>query len=177
MAALLLSMASATMRPVVVGLTGGIGMGKSSAATWFKRCGFRVHGALARQHWPCLPLMLCSPIDPEAPSARNLPQLHQSRRRPRCAQPSPTRAPTDADGCVHRLYSPGGAAVAPVAEAFPTSLAADGGIDRAALSAAVVAKGREEALRTLEHIVHPLVTSARAEFVRQAQEVRAKASG
>jgi len=71
---------------------------------------------------------------------------------------------------VHALYAPGGAAVAPVVEAFPGSLAADGGIDRAALSAAVAAKGREEALRTLECIVHPLVTASRSEFVRQAQE-------
>jgi len=82
---------------------------------------------------------------------------------------APARA--DADACVHSLYAPGGAAVAPVGDAFPGSLSAEGGIDRAALSAAVVAKGREEALRVLEHIVHPLVTASRDEFVKDAQAV------
>ena len=103
----------------VVGLTGGIGMGKSSAAAWFRRCGFRVH---------------------------------------------------DADATVHSLYAAGGAAVEPVCAAFPSARGADGGIDRAALSAAVATAGREASLQRLEEIVHPLVTEERAGFVRRAGE-------
>ena len=44
----------------------------------------------------------------------------------------------DADACVHKLYAAGGAAVGPVSEAFPGTMAADGSIDRAALGAAVL---------------------------------------
>jgi dephospho-CoA kinase len=43
----------------------------------------------------------------------------------------------DSDAAVHELYSPGGAAVAPVEAAFP-GVTQDGAIDRAALSAKVV---------------------------------------
>ena len=64
-----------------LGLTGGIGMGKSTASGMFRELGHPV--------W-------------------------------------------DADAAVHRLYAPGGAAVAPVAAAFPGTLT-DGGIDRARL--------------------------------------------
>jgi dephospho-CoA kinase len=63
---------------------------------------------------------------------------------------------------VHDLYAPGGAAVAPVEEAFP-GVARDGGIDRAALSARVV--GDPHALQRLESIVHPLVRQAQANFL------------
>ena len=110
---------SAVSRPVVVGLTGSIGMGKSTVAAWFKRCGVRVH---------------------------------------------------DSDECVHRLYASGGAAVAPVLERFPKAVAGDGGVDRKLLSAEVVAAGREESLKTLEKIVHPLVEADRAEFIEAAQD-------
>jgi dephospho-CoA kinase len=68
----------------------------------------------------------------------------------------------DSDAAVHALYAPGGAAVAPVAAAFPGS-AVDGAIDRAALSARVV--GDEAAIRNLEAIVHPLVGEARSAFL------------
>lgn len=68
----------------------------------------------------------------------------------------------DADDAVHRLYAPGGAAVAPVAAAFPAALVA-GGIDRAALKAALSAD--PGALARLEAIVHPLVAADRAAFV------------
>jgi len=108
MAALIFSMASATMRPVVVGLTGGIGMGKSSAATWFKRCGFRVHGLLTRQHLQGLPRTASVTLSgfhfarsdrcgPEAPSARDrslppVPLAHALRSahtHPRAQMPTP----------------------------------------------------------------------------------------
>ena len=65
--------------PIVVGLTGGIGMGKSTATSFFRRCGFRVH---------------------------------------------------DSDATVHELYGPGGGLVPAVSALFPSSLSAEGGIDR-----------------------------------------------
>ncbi len=58
----------------------------------------------------------------------------------------------DADQAVHRLYAPGGLAVAPVAAAFPAALA-QGGIDRGALKTALAAD--PAALARLEGIVHP----------------------
>ncbi len=102
--------------PVIVGLTGSIGMGKSTASSWCRKAGIPVH---------------------------------------------------DADACVHSLYGPGGAAVEPVGAAFP-GVASEEGIDRAALSAAVAAAGREAALKTLEGIVHPLVTADREAFIAKA---------
>lgn len=68
----------------------------------------------------------------------------------------------DADEAVHRLYAPGGAAVAPVAAAFPDALR-DGGIDRSALMTALAAD--PTALPRLEAIVHPLVAADRADFI------------
>ena len=46
--------------------------------------------------------------------------------------------------------SAGGAAVGPISSTFPGVLADDGSIDRAALSKAVVAAGREQSLKALE---------------------------
>lgn len=72
----------------------------------------------------------------------------------------------DSDAAVHALYTVGGAAVAPVAEAFP-GVVIDGAIDRARLSAAVV--GKSEALAKLEAIVHPLVGAHRIGFFEEAE--------
>ncbi|MTE00765.1 dephospho-CoA kinase [Paracoccus sp. YIM 132242] len=94
-----------------LGLTGSIGMGKSTTAQMFRTLGHPV--------W-------------------------------------------DADGAVHRLYAPGGAAVGPVATAFPTALR-DGGIDRDALKAAIA--GDPAALDRLSAIVHPIVAADREAFV------------
>ncbi len=94
-----------------LGLTGGIGMGKSTAAQMFRDLGHPV--------W-------------------------------------------DADAAVHRLYAPGGDAVAPVAAAFPGVLK-DGGIDRAALR--LVLADSPDGFQTLERIVHPLVAADRAAFI------------
>ena len=98
---------------IVIGLTGSIGMGKSTVAKMFAEEG--------------------------APSF-------------------------DSDDAVHALYTKGGAAVAPVGEAFPSALR-DGAIDRAALSAAVI--DNPEAIKRLESIVHPLVRGAQAAFLDQ----------
>lgn len=68
----------------------------------------------------------------------------------------------DADEAVHRLYAPGGAAVAPVAAAFPEAFH-DEGIDRSVLKAVLAAD--PTALSRLEAIVHPLVAADRADFI------------
>lgn len=68
----------------------------------------------------------------------------------------------DADQAVHRLYAPGGLAVAPVTAAFPAALA-QGGIDRGALKTALAAD--PAALARLEGIVHPLVARDRQDFL------------
>ena len=101
---------------IVIGLTGSIGMGKSTVAKMFAEEG--------------------------APSF-------------------------DSDAAVHRLYAPGGAALAPVEAAFP-GIVSGGGVDRAALSARVV--GDPEAMRRLEAIVHPLVRQEQAKFVAAQRE-------
>lgn len=95
----------------LLGLTGGIGMGKSTASAMFRDLGHPV--------W-------------------------------------------DADEAVHRLYAQNGAAVAPVAAAFPTALV-DGGIDRGALKTVLAVD--PSALPRLEAIVHPLVAADRAAFI------------
>ena len=100
--------------PRILGLTGSVAMGKSTAARMLKGLGQAVH---------------------------------------------------DSDATVHALMAPGGAAVAPVAQAFEGVLAPDGGIDRRALGRRVFANPAE--LRRLEAIIHPLVTAHRARFMRR----------
>ncbi len=101
-------------RPLVVGLTGSIGMGKSETAKMFSRLGIPVY---------------------------------------------------DADAAVHRLYEPGGAAVAEIAKAFP-SCVREGRVDRHALTRVVTAD--KAAFKTLEQIVHPLVAGEQRAFLEQA---------
>ena len=69
----------------------------------------------------------------------------------------------DADATVHALYSPGGAAVAPLAALYPPALVS-GGIDRAALKSWIAAD--PGALAAIERVVHPLVAADRAGFGR-----------
>ncbi len=101
---------------IVVGLTGSIGMGKSTTAAMFADAGAAVF---------------------------------------------------DADQAVAALYAPGGAAVAPLADAFPGCAHQNTGVDRAKLSALL----QEDPSRfeQLEHIVHPLVAQTRAEFFQNAE--------
>lgn len=106
---------------IIVGLTGSIGMGKSTVAHMFAEEG--------------------------APSFNS-------------------------DDAVHALYAPGGAAVAPVSEAFPGVLV-EGGIDRIALSKQVV--DNTPALKRLESIVHPLVAQAQQSFLAEQRAKGVKA--
>ena len=102
------------MRPFRLGLTGSIGMGKSTTAAMFLEEGIPV--------W-------------------------------------------DADAAVHRLYAPGGAAVAPLAALCPAALR-DGGINRAALKDWIAKDA--SALARIEAVVHPLVAADRAAFLDRA---------
>jgi dephospho-CoA kinase len=77
----------------------------------------------------------------------------------------------DADAAVHALYAKGGAAVAPIGEAFPGVVRA-GAVDRAALSQAVL--GKPDEFKKLESIIHPLVAKVQLEWL-EAQ--RAEGAG
>lgn len=97
---------------IVLGLTGSIGMGKSTVARMFEEQGVPVF---------------------------------------------------DADAAVHRLQGPGGALVAAIEKRFPGTTGA-AGVDRTALSGAVL--GKSEELRALEALVHPAVAEERRSFLR-----------
>ena len=73
----------------------------------------------------------------------------------------------ESDAIVHRLYEKGGAAVAPVAAAFP-DVRDDGGIDREKLSRHLAAKAGYSA--RLEAIVHPLVRAEQENFLKDARK-------
>ncbi|WP_151718935.1 dephospho-CoA kinase [Gemmobacter serpentinus] len=103
------------MRPFRLGLTGSIGMGKSTTAGFFARAGLPV--------W-------------------------------------------DADAAVHRLYAPGGAAVAPLSQLVPDCIR-DGAVSRETLKAAIAQDGG--LLPRIEALVHPLVAADRAAFLEAAQ--------
>ncbi len=77
----------------------------------------------------------------------------------------------DADACVHRLFARGGAAVAPVARAFPGAIN-EGAIDRNRLGALVI--GNAGRLRQLEAIVHPLVRADRDRFLARHRRRRSR---
>lgn len=98
---------------IVIGLTGSIGMGKSTAALALARMGLPVH---------------------------------------------------DSDAAVHRLFARGGAAVGPVAEAFPAAIR-EGAVDRKQLGSLVFRD--PEALARLEAIVHPLVRGESRRFLKR----------
>jgi len=71
----------------------------------------------------------------------------------------------DADAAIQSLYAKGGAAVAPIAAAFPAAVT-DGAVDRKVLSGIVTRDAN--AFRWLEEIVHPLVRERREKFLARA---------
>jgi dephospho-CoA kinase len=100
---------------IVLGLTGSMGMGKSTTAQMFAEAGAAVY---------------------------------------------------DADAAVHALYAKDGEGASHLASLFPEAVS-DGIVDRAALSGRV--KVDPEALKSLERIVHPLLSTRRAAFLAQAE--------
>ena len=104
---------------LIIGLTGSIGMGKSTTAKMFREAGVPVY---------------------------------------------------DADAAVADLYETGGAAVAPLEEAFP-GVTKDGAVDREALRQRVL--GNDQAMSKLNSIVHPLVGADRVHFFKDAERAGA----
>ena len=72
----------------------------------------------------------------------------------------------DADAAVHRLYSSGGAAVAPMQAQFP-QVVEDNTVSRAQLRILIV--NDPSALKSIEQIVHPLLGQDRSDFVENAK--------
>ncbi len=72
----------------------------------------------------------------------------------------------DADAAVHRMYGPGGAAVAPMRTEFPTAIK-EGGVSRARLKSIIAAD--DTALARIERIVHPLVATDRQAFLANVE--------
>lgn len=71
----------------------------------------------------------------------------------------------DADAAVHRLYSPNGAAVAPISKLFPRAIE-NNSVSRELLKKVI--EKNEAALGQIERIVHPLVAHDRANFMKNA---------
>ena len=68
----------------------------------------------------------------------------------------------DADAAVHKLYSPGGAAVPAIQELYPEAIE-HGEVSRPALKRLI--QSDESVLGELERIVHPLVAADRQNFI------------
>ncbi len=73
----------------------------------------------------------------------------------------------DSDAAVHKLYAPGGAAVAAIATLAP-SVVIDGGVDRRRLAAQVVED--QGLLKRIEAVVHPLVKARQSAFLKAAED-------
>jgi dephospho-CoA kinase len=68
----------------------------------------------------------------------------------------------DADATVHQMYSKGGQAVPFFKEHLPQAVV-DGAVSREVLKDLIAAD--PEVIKTLEHIVHPLLAKSRADFL------------
>ncbi len=77
----------------------------------------------------------------------------------------------DADAAVHQLYEKGGAAVAPIAAAFPEAVVA-GAVARPILGQQVLGDG--DKIKKLEAIVHPLAAQAQRDFLAAQDKAGAK---
>jgi dephospho-CoA kinase len=75
----------------------------------------------------------------------------------------------DADAAVAELYAKGGAAVAPIAQAFPGTVS-EGAVDRMALTRAI--GSQSDGWQRLEALVHPLTAKAERAFL-EAQATKA----
>lgn len=81
----------------------------------------------------------------------------------------------DADAVVRELQAPGGAALAPMAEAFGEGiLGTDGSLDRPALGRIVF--GDDEARNRLNAIVHPLVRTRSRQLEERARQRHGQAT-
>lgn len=76
----------------------------------------------------------------------------------------------DSDAVVHRLYEKGGAAVVPVAEAFP-DVVTDGAIDRQKLARHLARHPGD--FKRIEAIVHPLVRAEQESFLSETRRRKA----
>jgi len=106
---------------IVLGITGSIGMGKSTAAAVLRRLGVPLY---------------------------------------------------DADAEIHKMLGAGGAAVAIVEAAFPGVRNQSGAIDRGKLGKRVF--GKQEELRRLEQILHPMVRAVERRWLAQQRARREK---
>jgi len=79
----------------------------------------------------------------------------------------------DADAAVHKVQAKGGRAWRPIEAAFPGTLK-DGAVDRNALRAAVI--GKPDAIKQLEHILHPMVWREEARFLASAHRAGKRAA-
>jgi dephospho-CoA kinase len=73
----------------------------------------------------------------------------------------------DSDAAVHRLYEKDGAAVEPIAKAFPGAVK-DGRVNRAELSKQLAAD--PAGFKKLEALVHPLVAGEQRKFLDKSQQ-------
>ena len=77
----------------------------------------------------------------------------------------------DSDKLVHQLYKKGGAAVAPIAAAFP-DVVTEGAIDRQKLARHLT--GHPGDFKKIEAIVHPLVRAEQEKFLNEARRRKAR---